>query len=780
MDIVQTLTEAFQNDEIPHLPYIVGGRYGLSSKEFTPTMVQSIFKNLQADQPINDFTIGIEDNVTFKSLALGNYLEVQQKSFQALVYGFKSQDLQSAHQQFLNSFNGKESLFLQSYTEIDYKKSNSRNVHNIRFSKQKIRAPYLVELANLVVCESPRFVVEDNVLERISDYGTLVVFSESQKDFWSELPASVKNKINTKNISLYAANGSVLTIFDIMGAFNPFFTGEADVRYLERLDTIKQNGSKPLCNDLAFNTTFLGKLIAGEGNSIPVGDFPVDGTYPSGTSALIGDRNKGILPVWNPEECTQCGLCSISCPQSALRIKAYTEIDSPVEVTLKKMKAIHLGPNFEQYNYTIQINPEQCTSCNLCVDACETNALQLVKMEGLIEVENENWKAFRNIPEFDRTLIEVTNLSQQQLQEPLFKYSLGEDGCAQAPYLKMMTQLFGDRMLIANATGASSIFGGALPVTPWSKNSEGHGPAWSNSLFEDNAEFGLGFLLSQQQLEKQAKSMLKALRDDIDFELISQLLNNDQNSEAKIKRQRNNIEALKLELTASQNPMAKQLATMADYLVKRSVWVVGGDGWAYDIGFGGLDHVLASGENINILVLDNELYSNTGGQQSKATPMGASSKFGFAGKAKQKKNLGAMAMNYDGVYVASVALGADAEQTLKAFIEAESFDGPSLIIAYCHSPEHGIDVTSPSKHQKMAVASGHWPLYRNDPRNAEKGMSLFQLDSEFPSKSITSFFEMENRFARTLNDNYDMIESIQGKIEKEYEAYLIKTGSILL
>jgi len=490
----------------------------------------------------------------------------------------------------------------------------------------------------------------------------------------------------------------------------------------------------------------------------------------------------------------------MACPQGAIRIKAYEDsyLENAPE-SFQSVKAIDEDWQVDLLNYTVQVNPEQCTSCNNCVDACPAKAL-VMKTKGQRETDSgprlpdgqvrgndkenleetdsflhrndeENWKHFESIPEFDRTRLDTTKVSQQQLQEPLFKYSIGVDGCGEAPYLKLMSQLFGDRMLVANATGASSIFGGALPSTPWSKNREGRGPAWSNSLFEDNAEFGLGYRLSLDQKERQAKTLLKKLLPELDFDLAHDILTAEQQTEKQIAEQRKRVIKLKAHLTTVARTEAQQLMTVADSLVKQSVWIVGGDGWAYDIGYGGLDHVIASGKNVNILVLDNEVYSNTGGQMSKATPFGAAAKFAVNGKQKQKKDLGKMAMCYDDVYVAQVAMGADQEQTLKAFQEAESYDGPSLIIAYCHSPAHGIDSKNPSQYHKAAVASGQWLLYRNDPRKSK----AFQLDSPAPSIPIDDYLQMEGRFSKLFEKNVEAftatIRHIQIQVNKRYKGY---------
>ena len=479
----------------------------------------------------------------------------------------------------------------------------------------------------------------------------------------------------------------------------------------QKVDTSKISTERSLMVDEAFAETLLGQLLANKGNEIPVSELPVDGTFETNTSIYNQSAEVSELPIWDTDLCTQCGACSMACPQGALRIKSYgSEYLEQSPAGFQSMEFVEDIEGFDLLNYTVQVNPTQCTSCNNCVDACPVKALYTTKSKAEIQKEKENWNFFETIPEFDRIKIDASRINQQQLQEPLFKYAMGADGCGEAPYLKLISQLFGDRTIVANATGASSIFGGALPTTPWSKNKEGRGPAWSNSLFEDNAEFGLGFRLSLDQQELQSRNLLQKMETYLDKALVQDILNAKQETESEIAQQRTRVEELKKVLEKLNTTETKLLKENSDSLVKKSVWIVGGDGWAYDIGYGGLDHVLASGKNVNILVLDNEVYSNTGGQMSKATPLGASAKFVAKGKTKQKKDLGLMAMNYEDVYVASVAIGANQEQTLQAFIEAEKHDGPSLIIAYCHSPAHGIDMKQPSKYQKAAVESGQWLL----------------------------------------------------------------------
>ncbi|MEM7382384.1 MAG: 4Fe-4S binding protein, partial [Bacteroidota bacterium] len=643
--------------------------------------------------------------------------------------------------------------------------------------------------------DSARFLEQKDILSRLKHSGTLLVNSDCQPEaFWNTLAKPIKNEILEKDIALYLVNNKELGKRYVVGESvvsgmhacflsikNTTVQDETVLelrRYLSRIDTLAYPKTAIQEAELhsAFDETFLGRMLQGNGNEIPVSQCPADGTYPSNTSEYVKAYQQNELPLWDYNACTQCGACSMACPQAAIRMKVYEDdylISAPAD--FETVKALDPEWAVDLLNYTLQINPEQCNGCSNCIEACPVQALSMLKGEVVKDEMQNNWNFFQTIPEMDRSRISVNKLSQQQLQEPLFKYSTGVLGCGEAPYLKLLSQLFGDRALIANATGASSIFGGALPTTPWSKNQEGRGPAWSNSLFEDNAEFGLGFRLSHEQKKAQAKNLLKSLEPQLDSGLVNALLHASQRSESEIQKQRERVAVLKTELEFQDSLKARRLLTLADELVDRSVWIVGGDGWAYDIGYGGLDHVLASGENVNILVMDNEVYSNTGGQMSKATPAGASAKFAHQGKVKQKKDLGMLAMTYDDVYVASVAIGADQEHTLKTFLEAESFDGPSLIIAYCHSPAHGIDMKRPQQYHKGAVNAGQWLLYRNDPRRILKGLNPLQLDSRDPSLPLKEYLRHEKRFSRLFGTDTAtsdiIISQMQHQLNSRYFKY---------
>jgi len=785
LDIVQSLMSVVDSHDFYNLPKVVGGRYGLSSKEFTPSMVQSIYENLKLEKPKNNFTIGINDDVTNLSLEVSENILLNSDTYQAIFIEKKDKNQIKKFNHSLNLIGSNMDTFIQGYTEFGYKKSSTMNRSHLRIDSNPIKAPYLIQNADFIACQNANF-TKNNTLDTLKTNGTLLVNSSlTSKAFWQSLSANQRYQIIEKNINLYVVNiqeieeNKVLksTTFSTLQAcflaMNKNLVKNNALNELQdfiyRVDTsIGYNtGEISLEQDTMFSKTLLGKLLANKGNSVPVSMLPADGTFETNTSEFNVIKKALLIPEWSTDDCTQCGACSLACPQSALRIKAYN--NDYLENAPSNFKYM-VSKDFDLLNYTIQINPDQCNSCNNCIDACPAKALSMVSSSDNKSQEKENWNHFNEIPELDRNKIDITKVSQQQLQEPLFKYSIGVEGCGEAPYLKLMTQLFGNRLLVANATGASSIFGGALPTTPWSKNRLGQGPSWSNSLFEDNAEFGLGFRLSLDHQEKQARYLLQTLLPYLEFDLTYEILNANQSTEKEIEDQRIRIDQLKEQLYNITSNKAKQLLNIVDSLIKKSVWIVGGDGWAYDIGFGGIDHVLASGKNVNILVMDNEVYDNTGGQSSKATPFGAKAKFNFNGKQKQKKDLGKMAMLYNNVYVASVAIGANQEQTLIAFNEAESFDGPSIIIAYTHSDSHGIDMKNPSQYYKAAVDSGQWVLYRNDPRKSQ----TFQLDSNEPSIKIEEYLKLEDRFSVLLDDDSMLrnstLKKLQHRINQRYIA----------
>ncbi|TXG35731.1 4Fe-4S binding protein [Seonamhaeicola maritimus] len=792
LDILKSIFEAYQNNKISTFPKVVGGRYGLSSKEFTPSMVNAIFNNLKQYQPKNNFTVGINDDVKNLSLDISESIHIDNSCYKAIFYEEKNTKLSESFTNTLKIISKKENTFTQGYIKCDYKKANTFNIAHLRIDNKQIKAPYLIEQADFIGCQKAIFTIKDNTLKNLKSGGTLLVNSSlTSKAFWHSLTVNIQREIITKRINLLIVNISAIEKLELLKnetiseLHACFLALKKDLTFSESIHDLidfiyKVDTSNTYIEETSLsnfnespNRSLLARLLNNQGNDTSVSLLPVDGTFESDTSKFNPIQHSEFLPKWNIDTCTQCGACSMACPQAALRSKAFDE--TYLKTAPKNFDFID-SMDFDLMNYTIQINPDQCNGCNNCIDACPTKALKLEKRENIYKEQKSIWNYFETISELDRNLIDTTKVSQQQLQEPLFKYSIGVEGCGEAPYLKLMSQLFGDRLLVANATGASSIFGGALPTTPWSKNNKGYGPAWSNSLFEDNAEFGLGFRLSINQQEKQAKQLIEKLSSQIGSELAFDIVNNSQDSELKINQQKQKVTQLKESLKKMDTLESEELLNISDNLVKKSVWVIGGDGWAYDIGYGGIDHALASGENINILVLDNEVYDNTGAQASKATPFGAQAKFAFNGKQRQKKDLGRLAMMYDNVYVASVAIGANQEQTLKAFNEAESFNGPSIIIAYCHSDAHGIDMKNPSQYHKAAVKSGQWLLYRNDPRRLGNRLNTLQLDSNVPSIKIEDYLKMEKRFSKLLNNSPEtfktLIRQLQKQVDNKFNRYL--------
>ncbi len=827
MDVITALHEAQELGwgKLTAVPVIVGGRYGLSSKDFNPAMIKGVFDNLAQAKPKNHFTIGIVDDVTHTSLPYDPNFSVEPDSVvRALFYGLGSDGTVGANKNSIKIIGEDTDNYAQGYFVYDSKKSGTLTVSHMRFGKNPIRSTYLVDKAQFVACHQPVFLERYEVLRYITEGGTFLLNTSYPADeVWPHLPRSIQQAIVEKKLSFYVIDGTTVAhAAGMAGRVNTimqtcFFAISNVMPREEAIDAIKKSVVKTYgrkgenivqMNMRAIDSTLenlhkvtvpaqadstfdlippvpanaprfvrdvLGTMIAYRGDDVPVSKMPVDGTFPTGTTRYE-KRNLALeIPVWETDICIQCGKCAIVCPHAVIRIKTF-----PVECLQgapETFKAVNTrDKEFAGQKYSIQVAPEDCTGCALCVDVCpaksktetKLKALNMRPQPPLREQENKNWEFFEAIPEVDRRLIKVSNIRQQQFQQPLFEFSGACSGCGETPYLKLISQLFGDRMVVANATGCSSIYGGNLPTTPWAANKEGRGPAWSNSLFEDNAEFGMGYRLSIDKQHDFAKELLAKMADIVGRDLAAGLLDARQTDEAEIYAQRERVALLKQRLTGLEDPEARHLLQLSDMLVRRSVWIIGGDGWAYDIGYGGLDHVLASGANVNVLVLDTEVYSNTGGQRSKATPRGAVAKFAAGGKPGVKKDLGMIAMTYGNIYVASVALGAKDEHTLKAFIEAEAYDGPSLIIAYSHCIQQGIlDMSEGLQHQKAAVDSGQWLLYRFNPDLAKAGQNPLILDSRTPKLPLEQYMYSENRFKMLTTIDPDMAKKLLGEAQQD-------------
>jgi pyruvate-ferredoxin/flavodoxin oxidoreductase len=838
-DVVTAIAESFTAGSLPlkNFPKIIGGRYGLSSKEFTPAMINGVYEEMKKSNPKNYFSVGINDDVTNNSIDYDPGFMMDGKVTSCLFYGLGADGTVGANKNSIKIIGEDTPNNAQGYFSYDSRKSGTVTVSHLRFGAKPIQSIYLVDKASFVACHQFVFLERYDMLKDALPGATFLLNSPyGPEEVWDKLPRSVQMQIIDKKIRFYVIDGYKVAKKTGMGARvntimqTCFFAISGVLPRDEAIEAIKHSikksyGSKgeevvkknykaveeTLANLFEvkvpanassnvekppsvpveapdFVQNFTAKIIAGQGDSLPVSAFPVDGTFPTGT-AQWEKRNIALeIPEWDPSVCIQCGKCSISCPHATIRIKAYeAKLVEKAPPAFKWMQA--KGADFKAgMNYTVQVAPEDCTGCALCVDVCPARnkkdprrkAINMVPQNPIRMQERANWQFFLDLPEYDRRQVRLSSVKTNQLLQPLFEFSGACSGCGETQYIKLLTQLFGDRALIANATGCSSIYGGNLPTTPYTTNKEGRGPAWSNSLFEDNAEFGLGYRLTIDQLIKVAHDLLTRLAPQIGDELVIGLLNSKQSDEAGIYEQRERVKALKDRLSTMDSAEARNLASIADYLVKKSVWIVGGDGWAYDIGYGGLDHVLASGRNVNILVLDSEVYSNTGGQMSKATPRAAVAKFAAGGKPVSKKDLGLHAMNYGSAYVAAVALGANDAQTIRAFMDAESYDGPSIIIAYSHCIAHGIDMSRAMNQQKAAVNSGHWLLYRYDPRMTEQGKNPLSLDSKPPSIPIKEYAYAETRYKMLTLSNPEEAKRLlllaQGDVKTRYQFYVQLAG----
>jgi pyruvate-ferredoxin/flavodoxin oxidoreductase len=799
LDVVNAIHEGASRANVS----MVGGRYGLSSKEFTPAMVKAVYDNLKSDQPKNHFTVGINDDVSQTSLPYDTEFSVEPDNVvRAMFYGLGADGTVGANKNSIKIIGEGSANFAQGYFVYDSKKSGAMTVSHLRFGPNPIRSSYLISKANFIACHQWIFLERYNMLEALVPGGVFLLNSPFDgEEVWDHLPRHVQEQLIAKKAKFYVIDGykvaretgmgsrmntimqacffaisKVLPREEAIGAIRKSIRdtygkkGEEIVQrnlhavdetlsHLHEVSLPERSTSRaampaPFSGEAPkYERDVLGTIYAGHGDLLPVSAFPPDGTFPTGT-AKWEKRNIALeIPVWDTKTCIQCGKCAMVCPHAVMRIKVYDKKYLDGAPTTFKSTDVR-DREWQGMKYSIQVAPEDCTGCGICVDICpaknksETRlkAIYMQPQPPLRASERENWEFFLKIPELDRSQIKVSAIRQQQVQEPLFEFSGACAGCGETPYLKLVSQLFGDRAIIANATGCSSIYGGNLPTTPWTKNAQGRGPAWCNSLFEDNAEFGLGFRVSIDKQTEFARELVRKLAPEIGDNLQESLLNASQNDEAEIALQRERVSLLKQRLSHLHSPDAKQLLAVANMLAKKSVWIIGGDGWAYDIGYGGLDHVLASGRNVNILVLDTEVYSNTGGQASKSTPRGAVAKFAAGGKPALKKDLGLMAMSYGNVYVASVAMGAKDEHTLKAFLEAEAYNGPSLIIAYSHCIAHGINMTTAMSDQKVAVESGQWLLYRYNPERRRSGENPMILDSRTPTRKVEDFLLQQTRF----------------------------------
>ena len=832
LDIVAALVEAHADDESRRLPLVIGGRYGLSSKEFTPGMAAGVFAELARVKPRQGFTIGINDDVSATSLAYDASLDIEPtETVRAIFFGLGSDGTVGANKNTIKILGAEDNVYAQGYFVYDSKKSGSQTVSHLRFGPEPIRAPYLVQKASFVACHQFSALERVHILDRAAPGATLLLNCPyPAAEVWDALPRPVQAEIVAKHLKVFAIDaGTMAREAGIPGRTNTilqtcFFAisgvltrdlaiarikatiaktygrrgkdvverneGAVD-RALEGLHRIDVPDRVTSTRELIpavpldapeFVRTVTAAMLAGRGNELPVSALPVDGSYPSGTAAYEKRNISDLVAEWDPGLCIQCGNCSFVCPHSVIRSRYYDKSalrGAPVSFHSAPLSSRGLPDT----RYTLQVYVEDCTGCALCVEACpvvapddpERRAINLADRVPLVTAERENITFFESLPLPDRTRVDFGTVRGTQFLQPLFEFSGACAGCGETPYIKLLSQLFGDRLMVANATGCSSIYGGNLPTTPWTSNAEGRGPAWSNSLFEDNAEFGLGFRLTIDRHTDLARRRLTELTDVVGAELVAGILDAPQRRESELQLQRERVDELKRRIAGLDSPAAADLRSVVDHLVRRSVWIIGGDGWAYDIGAGGLDHVLATGRNVNVLVLDTEMYSNTGGQMSKSTPLGAVAKFAAGGKTVAKKDMALQAIAYGNVYVARVAMGADPQQTLQAFREAEAYDGPSLILAYSHCIEQGIDMRTGLDQQYRAVASGHWPLVRYDPVVRADGGNPFSLNSPRPRIPLDDYRFKELRYRTLLKS--DPVEAdrllglAQHAVEQRWSVY---------
>ncbi|WP_109484747.1 pyruvate:ferredoxin (flavodoxin) oxidoreductase [Occallatibacter savannae] len=836
-DVVTVLAEHADKLPFAAMPTVIGGRYGLSSKEFTPAMVKGIFDELTKTAPKNHFTIGIEDDISHTSLTYDpNFSTEDPHTVRALFYGLGSDGTVGANKNSIKIIGDQTDNYAQGYFVYDSKKSGSMTTSHLRFGPNPIRSTYLITRASFIACHNFSFLEKMNVLEAAMPGAVFLLNSPySADEVWAKLPKSTQQEMIRKKIEFYVIDGYTVAreagmgtrintimqtcFFAISGVLpreeaieqikkaikktygkrgeavvnKNFAAVDAALAHLHKIELPGAPSSEfdliPSISPAApeFVRNVLGEIAAGRGDQLPVSAIPAGGTFPTGTAQWEKRNIAQFVPEWDKDLCIQCGKCVMVCPHAVIRAKVYSpELGDKAPATFKWAKPKWKG--MENERYTLQVAPEDCTGCAVCVDVCPVKsksdashkAINMVAQPPIREAERENWEYFLNLPEVDRTRLSHSQVKDLQLLQPLFEFSGACAGCGETPYIKLLTQLFGDRLYVANATGCSSIYGGNLPTTPYSQNGAGRGPTWANSLFEDNAEFGFGMRTALDQQKDFAETLVTRLASAIGPEFAAEIVHAEQKTEPEIDAQRERVRVLKAKLAGIDSSDARNLLAIADTLVRKSVWILGGDGWAFDIGFGGLDHVLGSGKNVNVLVLDTEVYSNTGGQSSKATPRGAVAKFAASGKMVSRKDLAMEAVSYGYVYVAQVALGGNDSHVIKAFQEAEAHEGPSIIIAYASCIAHGYDLVHGLEQQKLAVQSGYWPLMRYNPALRNEGKNPFQLDSRAPSIRLKDYTYREARYTMLARSNPELaaqlLKEAQDDVERQWRVYSARAG----
>ncbi len=826
-DVITALSEAWPGgNSNGAMPRVIGGRYGLSSKEFTPAMAIRVFDELKSDDPKKHFTIGIFDDVTHTSLKWDRTAFSEPSDVtRAVFYGLGSDGTVGANKNSVKIIGENTDLYAQGYFVYDSRKAGAVTVSHLRFSPRPIKSTYLIEQAGFVACHQFSLLAHMDVLQQAADGATFLLNSPySPNDVWDKLPVEIQSSIITKKLKLFVVDGNAVALKAKMGlrintvmqtcffALSGILPRDESIRqikeairktYGKRGETVLNrnyaavDGALESLHEVTVPDQALGQhgrvrpvpehapdfiqrvtsmIIEGKGDLLPVSAMPVDGTFPTGTTKFEKRSIAHEIPIWDADICIECGLCPLVCPHAAIRMKPYEE--SELNGAPETFPSMHWkGKDIPNGRMTIQVAPDDCTGCGVCVDVCPAKSKEVARHKAInmepkddhLQRERANFDFFLGIEQVDRSQVALDTIKGSQVLEPLFEFSGACAGCGETPYLKLISQLFGDRMMIANATGCSSIYGGNLPTTPWTTNKDGRGPTWSNSLFEDNAEFGLGLRMGYDYKRTYAQQLLKSLSSKVGEELAHAILQSEHLTEQELDMQRKRVDVLKQKLSEFDSPDAQRLLTLADALVRKSTWIVGGDGWAYDIGFGGLDHVLASGHDVNMLVLDTGVYSNTGGQASKATPRAAVAKFAASGKTVRRKDLGMIAAAYGTVYVAQIAMGANPRQTIRAIMEAESYPGPSLIIAYSQCIAHGIDMSTSMSHQKEAVNSGFWPLYRYDPRLSGGEKGPFQLDSRKPTIAFKEFAMKEARFAMLAQGDKQRSEELMALAQQDVD-----------